>query len=57
MNIAFPIVIGLSWLSLILFGILLYINHQTEFLSKYFDDDPSDLYEKEDFDSKFPEKK
>ncbi len=57
MNLSFPIVIGLSWLSLILFGILLYINHQTEFLSKYFDDDSSDLYEKEDFDSKFPEKK
>ena len=48
MNIAFPIVIGLSWLSLILFGILLYINHHTEFLSKYFEDDSPDLYEKED---------
>ena len=56
MNITFPIVIGLSWLTLILFGILLYINHQTEFISKYFEDDSSDLYEKEDFEPKFSKK-
>ena len=56
MNITFPIIIGLSWLVLILFGIILYINHQTEFLSKYFDDDSPDLYEKEDIEPKSPRK-
>ena len=36
MNITFPIIIGISWVILITYGVILVINHNNLFLKKYF---------------------